>query len=96
MLKVACQGCGGGFFAFGGKSGISRCFFCFFPTFEGVLDALKQGVADRAVLPVENSEAGRVADCHILLPARAFLSLQSVFAHRTPFAGGKRRENTGH
>lgn len=69
MLKVACQGCAEAFSHLAAKAAFPDASFVFFPTFEGVLDALKQGVADRAVLPVENSEAGRVADCHILLPA---------------------------
>ena len=69
MLKVACQGCAGAFSHLAAKAAFPEASFVFFPTFEGVLNALKQGIADRAVLPVENSEAGRVADCHILLPA---------------------------
>ena len=69
MLKVACQGCAGAFSHLAAKAAFPEASFVFFPTFEVVLNALKQGIADRAVLPVENSEAGRVADCHILLPA---------------------------
>ncbi|MCF6199203.1 MAG: prephenate dehydratase [Hyphomicrobiaceae bacterium] len=37
-------------------------------TFEGALEALKKGKADLAMIPVENSVAGRVADVHHLLP----------------------------
>ena len=37
-------------------------------TFEGALDALKKGEAELAMIPVENSVAGRVADVHHLLP----------------------------
>ena len=37
-------------------------------TFEGALSALKHGEADLAMIPVENSLAGRVADIHHLLP----------------------------
>ncbi len=39
------------------------------PTFEDAFDAVKSGSALRAMLPVENSLAGRVADIHHLLPA---------------------------
>ncbi len=39
---------------------------CF--TFEDALDALKSGKVDRAVIPIENSRHGRVADIHFLLP----------------------------
>jgi prephenate dehydratase len=38
------------------------------PTFEDVFAAVHEGRADAAMLPVENSIAGRVADNHHLLP----------------------------
>jgi prephenate dehydratase len=37
-------------------------------TFEDAIDAVKNGEADLAMLPVENSTYGRVADIHSLLP----------------------------
>ncbi|WP_424931540.1 prephenate dehydratase [Amaricoccus macauensis] len=37
-------------------------------TFEGAIAAVKEGRADLAMLPVENSTYGRVADIHQLLP----------------------------
>jgi prephenate dehydratase len=37
-------------------------------TFEDAFAALAEGRADRAVIPIENSLAGRVADIHHLLP----------------------------
>ena len=39
---------------------------CF--SFEDALDAVKQGRAGSAIIPIENSENGRVADIHFLLP----------------------------
>ena len=39
---------------------------CF--AFEDALDAVKDGRADRAIIPIENSQNGRVADIHFLLP----------------------------
>ena len=39
------------------------------PTFEDAFDAVNSGRAARAMLPIENSLAGRVADIHHLLPA---------------------------
>ncbi len=36
--------------------------------FEDVIEAVHEGLADLAMLPVENSVAGRVADVHTLLP----------------------------
>lgn len=39
---------------------------CF--SFEDALEAVKDGRADRAIIPIENSQNGRVADIHFLLP----------------------------
>lgn len=39
-----------------------------FPTFDEVVRAVIKGKADYALLPIENSTAGRVADLHHLLP----------------------------
>ncbi len=39
---------------------------CF--SFEDALDAVKEGGAARAIIPIENSQHGRVADIHFLLP----------------------------
>src|SRR3546814_18704220 len=39
---------------------------CF--SFEDALDAVKEGRAERAIIPIENSQPGRVADIHFLLP----------------------------
>jgi len=39
---------------------------CF--SFEDALDAVRDGRADRAIIPIENSLHGRVADMHFLLP----------------------------
>src|SRR6218665_1704828 len=39
---------------------------CF--SFEDALDAVTEGKADRAIIPIENSQHGRVADIHFLLP----------------------------
>lgn len=39
---------------------------CF--SFEDAIDAVKNGDAERAIIPIENSLHGRVADIHFLLP----------------------------
>jgi len=39
------------------------------PTFEDAFVALQEGAAELAMIPIENSIAGRVADIHNLLPA---------------------------
>ena len=36
-------------------------------TFQKTLDVVSKGIADLALIPVENNIAGRVADMHILL-----------------------------
>jgi prephenate dehydratase len=38
------------------------------PTFEDAFAAVRSGVADLAMIPIENSVAGRVADIHHLMP----------------------------
>lgn len=43
-------------------------------TFEDVIEAVRSGQADLAMLPVENSTYGRVADIHHLLPESGCIS----------------------
>ena len=38
------------------------------PTFEDAIEAVKAGDTDLAIIPVENSLMGRIADIHHLLP----------------------------
>src|SRR5437879_7280833 len=40
-----------------------------YPTFEEAFEAVKSGICQLGMIPVENSIAGRVADVHHLLPA---------------------------
>ena len=51
------------------------------PTFEDAFEAVTAGQAKRAMLPVENSLAGRVADIHHLLPSS---NLHIVAEHFLP------------
>ncbi len=48
-------------------------------TFEDVIAAVKKGDADLAMLPVENSTYGRVADIHRLLPESGLHILDEAF-----------------
>ncbi|MBB5223618.1 prephenate dehydratase [Amaricoccus macauensis] len=48
-------------------------------TFEGAIEAVKDGRADLAMLPVENSTYGRVADIHHLLPASGLHIIREHF-----------------
>jgi prephenate dehydratase len=51
---------------------------CF--SFEDALDAVKDGQAARAIIPIENSQHGRVADIHFLLPESGLSIVGEYFA----------------
>ncbi|WP_299963152.1 prephenate dehydratase [uncultured Roseobacter sp.] len=48
-------------------------------TFEDVIDAMHRGAADLAMLPVENTTYGRVADIHRLLPQSGLHIIDEAF-----------------
>lgn len=48
-------------------------------TFEDVFEAVEEGRADLAVIPIENSTAGRVADIHMLLPHKGLKIIGEYF-----------------
>ena len=48
-------------------------------TFEDAVDQVRTGVADCAMLPVENSVYGRVADIHRILPGSGLRIVDEVF-----------------
>lgn len=48
-------------------------------TFEDVIDAVRSGAADLAMLPVENTTYGRVADIHRLLPESGLHIVDEAF-----------------
>jgi prephenate dehydratase len=48
-------------------------------TFEDAIDAVRNGQADLAMLPVENSTYGRVADIHTLLPQSGLHIIEEAF-----------------
>ncbi len=48
-------------------------------TFEDVIESVRRGKADFAMLPVENSTYGRVADIHRLLPASGLHIVDEAF-----------------
>jgi prephenate dehydratase len=49
------------------------------PTFEAVIEAVASGAADQAMLPVENTTYGRVADIHRLLPESGLHIVDEAF-----------------
>lgn len=58
-----------------------------YPSFEDCFDAVENGEAELALIPIENSQAGRVAEIHNLLPttklhmvSEYFLPVQHVLA----------------
>lgn len=50
---------------------------CF--SFADAIDAVREGRADRAVIPIENSLHGRVADMHFLLPESGLVIIGEHF-----------------
>ncbi len=49
------------------------------PTFEATIEAVQSGAADLAMLPVENTTYGRVADIHRLLPQSGLHIIDEAF-----------------
>ncbi|WP_308910848.1 prephenate dehydratase [Pseudokordiimonas caeni] len=49
------------------------------PSFDDALDAVKKGTAQLAMIPIENSTAGRVADIHMLLPGSGLYIIDEHF-----------------
>lgn len=52
---------------------------CF--SFEDAIDAVRDGVVERAMIPIENSLHGRVADMHFLLPESGLSIVGEHFLH---------------
>jgi len=66
--KVAFQGEPGANAHLAARDAYPRMEALAFPTFEDALAAVKSGAAKLAMIPIENSLTGRVADIHHLLP----------------------------
>ena len=60
-------------------------------TFEDALAAVKTGEARYAMIPIENSVAGRVADIHHLLPGAGLLHRRRALPARAPSAARRSR-----
>ena len=61
---------------------------CF--SFEDALEAVKEGKAGHAIIPIENSVHGRVADIHFLLPESGLAIVGEHFLPIVPALIGKR------
>src|SRR3546814_7233182 len=60
--------------------------------FEDAIDAVREGRVDRAIIPIENSLHGRVADIHFLLPESG---LSIVGEHFLPIRYGLMSRDLG-
>ncbi len=68
MLKIAYQGVAGAYSHIACMELFPRQEYYACDTFENAMEMVKNGIVDKAVIPVENSHAGRVTDVHFLLP----------------------------
>ena len=57
-------------------------------TFEDAIEAVRTHEADLAMLPVENSTYGRVADIHSLLPGSGLRIIDEAFVRANPLIDG--------
>jgi prephenate dehydratase len=68
MLKIAYQGVPGAYSHIACNELFPNQEYIACDTFEIAMEMVKNGLVDKAVIPVENSNAGRVTDVHFLLP----------------------------
>lgn len=66
--RVAFQGEPGAYANLGAREALPNAMAIPRPTFEDAIAAVRDGMADLAIIPVENSLHGRIADIHHLLP----------------------------
>ncbi len=65
--KVAFQGEPGAYANLAAREAVPQAQFIGKPSFEAAVDAVRAGETDLAVIPVENSVYGRIADVHVLV-----------------------------
>lgn len=68
MLKIAYQGVAGAYSHIACQQVYPNCEYIACDSFELAMDAVQSEQVDFAMIPVENSNAGRVSDVHFLLP----------------------------
>lgn len=68
MMKIVYQGVAGAYSHIAAQNIYPGQDYLPCETFEQAMDMVQKNLADIAVIPVENSNAGRVADVHFLLP----------------------------
>lgn len=67
-LKITYQGVAGAYSHIAAQEVFPNADYIACETFENAMETVQNGEADYAVIPVENSNAGRVSDVHFLLP----------------------------
>lgn len=78
-LKVAYQGVSGAYSHISSMNIFPNSEYVACDTFEIAMDLVSNNLVDYAVIPVENSNAGRVADVHFLLPTMGLYIVQEYF-----------------
>ena len=96
MLKIAYQGVAGAYshIACGRLFPGQEYIAC--DTFDIAMELVNAGLADKAVIPVENSNAGRVSDVHFLLPKAGLYIVGEYFMrieHQLLAVKGAKLEN---
>ncbi|MFV0626270.1 MAG: prephenate dehydratase [Alphaproteobacteria bacterium] len=78
-LKIAYQGVSGAYSHISSMNVFPNQEYVPCDTFEIAMDLVQKNVVDYAVIPVENSNAGRVADVHFLLPTMGIFIVGEYF-----------------
>lgn len=76
--KVACQGIEGAYSQIAAQRLFELPQITYYPTFDGVFDAIEAGECDYGVLPLENSTAGSVGKVYDLMLKKDFYIVRSL------------------
>lgn len=96
MLKIAYQGVPGAYSHIACGKLFPKQEYIACDTFEIAMELVNSGLADKAVIPVENSNAGRVSDVHFLLPKAGLYIVGEYFMrieHQLLAVKGAKLEN---
>ena len=96
MLKIAYQGVAGAYSHIACTKLFPKQEYIACDTFEIAMELVNNGLADKAVIPVENSNAGRVSDVHFLLPKAGLYIVGEYFMrieHQLLAVKGAKLEN---
>lgn len=78
-LKIAYQGVAGAYSQIASQEVFPNAEYVACDSFEIAMDLVNKNIVDYAVIPVENSNAGRVADVHFLLPNKGLTIIGEHF-----------------